>query len=94
MIECLLETMQSSGGAPRVHQCIGDHLGKHFRAHMMRTGKSGEQSIVRKDLECADVQLLVTAHGIVQAAFRFGERRRIENDQVVLFSDFSAPRRN
>ena len=30
------------------------------------------------------MQLFVTAHGIVQTAFAFRERRRIENDQVVL----------
>ncbi len=50
----------------------------------MRTGKGREQSILREQLERAHMQLAITAHRIVQAAFRFRERRRIENDQIVL----------
>ena len=50
----------------------------------MRAGKGREQSIFREELEGADVQLVITAQRVAQAAFGFRERRRIENDQVIL----------
>src|SRR6266850_1129705 len=82
MIERLLETPQAPGRATRVDQGIGNHFLKNLTANMMRAGKSRQDSVRRKELESADVQLLVAAQGVMQAAFVFREGRRIEDDQV------------
>ena len=47
MIERLLEALESSRRAARIDQRIGDRLGKCIFAHVMRTGKGGEQTIFR-----------------------------------------------
>ncbi len=73
MIQRLLETSQTPGRTARIDQRIRDHLVEDLATDMMRAGKSGEQSVRRKQFEGADVQLVVTAQRVVQATFAFRE---------------------
>ena len=50
----------------------------------MGTGKRREQTILGQKFERANLQLAVTTERIAQAAFGFCERRRIENNQIIL----------
>jgi hypothetical protein len=65
MIERLLEAVKPSGRTPRVNERIGDRLGKDRFCNMLRTGKRRQDSIAREELESANVQLVISAQGIV-----------------------------
>lgn len=52
---------------------------------VMRTGKSGEDAAGRKEAQGAQVQLVIAPKGGGFVALGFGEGRRIENDEVVIF---------
>ena len=82
------KSAQAARGTARIDQCLRDHRFENIRADVMRTGKSGEQSVRREQLKSADVQFLVAAHGIVQAAFAFGKGRRVEDDELETFCRF------
>ncbi len=83
MIERLLETTQPAGGPACIDQRVRNRLVEKGFAHVMRAGKSCEYSVAREELECPHVQLAIAAQRVVQSAFRFRERRGIENNQIV-----------
>src|SRR5262245_59527458 len=86
MVERLFKATQSPRGSASINQGVRHGFGKNFRADVVGTGESGEQSVRRKQLEGADVQFAVATQRIVQAAFGFGEGRRIENDEVEMLA--------
>src|SRR2546427_9722827 len=84
MVGRLFEALQFSGRSACIDQSVGDRLGEGFFGYVMRTGKRREHTILGQKFERADVQLSITTERIAQAAFRFCERRRIENNQIIL----------
>src|SRR6478752_5240165 len=82
MIERLFEMAQPSRRAARIDERVCHHLFENLRPDVMRTGKGGEHSVRRKQIEGAHMQFSIAAQSVVQSAFGFREGRRIENDEI------------
>src|SRR6266853_4310347 len=88
MIGRLLESAKSPGRTPCVHQRLRDHLRECNFVDVMGAGKSSKQSIFRQELESANMELAITAHGVSHPALRSRKRGRIEDDQIALHFRF------
>ena len=84
MIRALAVALDQAQRALRVHRGVAD-VGIEFAgAHVVRAAEGHDDAAGLQHLHGAQVDLLVAAHGVVHRVLGLGERRRVENDEVVL----------
>ena len=69
VIESLGMVIEEAQGFSGIDAGIADGLEKVFAGGVMRAAESGEDAIVIEELEGAEVDFLVTAHGVVERFF-------------------------
>ena len=70
----------------RVSGRFSDRLFKQFRVHKVRARAGDEIASVPDQLHASQVDLPVAARSRLNGIARFGKRRGIEDDNIVLFS--------
>ena len=82
MVLRLGPAFQHAQSAPGIERRLRHDFQQHRFADVVRAGACHEDSARREQSQCAQVDVLVTAHGAVDLFARLGERRRVENDRV------------
>jgi hypothetical protein len=66
-----------------VHRGVGEVFQEQLAGRVVRAAEGREDAALVQQLERAQVDLLVAAHGVHERLLVAGETRRIEDDEVV-----------
>ncbi len=69
--------------AAGVGRGVGEDVQESICIHILTTGVGGEEATRGEEAEGAEVELLVAAEGALEGVAAGGERRRVEDDEVV-----------
>lgn len=84
MVGRLRQRLHQAHGLMRIRRGFNDDRFQQVRVDVVRAGERRQDPAGRQHLQCAQIDFLVAPQRVVDVLLRPRERRRIENDDIVL----------